>query len=57
MIAIVIYIVDKIQGLNKSQKDKMKNMPVSKQILIGLLCFSPYIIYFIIIMIVAITLS
>lgn len=59
IVALVMYFVNKIQNFNKSGEDKLKErqekMPVSKQILYTLLCFSPYIIFFVIIMIIAMT--
>ncbi|MDD6344828.1 MAG: hypothetical protein PUA51_01180 [Oscillospiraceae bacterium] len=55
MVALVMYFVNKIQNFNKSGKDEIKKMPVSKQILYTLLCFSPYLIFFVIIMIIAMT--
>lgn len=55
MVALVMYFVNKIQNFNKSGKDEIKKMPVSKQILCTLLCFSPYLIFFVIIMIIAMT--
>jgi len=59
IVAIVIYTCDKIKNFNKSGTDELKEMrekiPLSRQILMLLVCFLPYIIFFIIIMFCAFT--
>lgn len=51
IVALMIYFVSKFKNSDKSEK-----IPISKQILYTLLCFSPYLIFFVIIMIIAIIL-
>lgn len=48
IVAFTLYSVGKLKSSTKSEK-----IPVSKQILCTLLCFSPYFIFFVIIMITA----
>lgn len=48
IVALTLYSVNKLKSSNKSEK-----IPVSKQILYTFLCFSPYFIFFVIIMITA----
>jgi len=61
IVAIVVYTCGKIKNFNKSGTDNLKEMrekiPISKQILMVLACFLPYIIFFIIIMFCAFTFS
>ncbi len=52
IVALIMYSVKNIQNLN-TRKDRLKKIPVSKQILYIFLCFSPCLIFFVMMMIIA----